>query len=74
QRRPVQPAAGAAPPGAPAVAAVPPARPAPGPGYQAAEQAEAVKRRLPPFDPTEIRNGIIWAAILGPPRGVDPGW
>lgn len=22
----------------------------------------------------DVRRGIVWAAILGPPRGLDPGW
>ncbi|TAM75512.1 hypothetical protein EPN44_08665 [bacterium] len=30
--------------------------------------------QLGALDAKDIRGGVIWAAILGAPRGVDPGW
>ncbi|TAM88617.1 hypothetical protein EPN42_09040 [bacterium] len=54
-----------------------PAPPEPKPAV-AAERSPAAQEsgaaRLGAFDAQSVRAGVIWAAILGSPRGVDPGW
>ncbi|TAM58853.1 hypothetical protein EPN52_09425 [bacterium] len=66
-----------APPPVPPAAAVPqpPKPPPPVVPAEPASVAPAPPQALPvAVDPASVRAGVVWAAILGTPRGLDTGW